>query len=193
MRMFTEIQRDIRMFHLSYRGRRDTPKIKNFTVVPICTFQRRHIYIDTEALYQILASIKLVPKKCGKQKSKKGKIKMINITRDEFTCAQKKGKPKDLEKKRDIVMKSWSLYFDMNKIGKWVNFKKDFNEMICSDGVSVSIMYDKPKVPPPVLSDQELLAEYRAKKFKYELGNDPAERTWNATVRRDLATKEEVQ
>lgn len=42
------------------------------------------------------------------------------------------------------------------------------------------------------MDNQELLQRYLAGEFFYELGIDPGERTYNATVRRDTRTGEEV-
>lgn len=193
IRMWTEIQREINIFHQVYKDRRDKPQIKNFTVVPMCSFQRRHIRIDTDVLYEILAKVKeeddgkvkekdgekakcLLPKKCGMTR-KDGTTKWRNFTKT------------DLYKNE---MGGWSLFFDMEKILKLRNNKNDFHFQLLSDGVSVSIQYQEPKHKPAEISDEEVLRQYRAGVFKYELGIDPGMRTWNATVRRCIRTKEEV-
>ncbi|XP_031618637.1 uncharacterized protein LOC116337846 [Contarinia nasturtii] len=177
IRMWSEIQRDIRNFHFAYEDRRDKPQIKNFVVVPMCTFQRRHIRIDTDALYVILSNAKLVPRKCGKRTRKDGTTNFKNITSNEF---------------RTNKILSWNLFFDVEKILKLVHNKKEFDSQICSDGVSVSLMYKKPKVPPVETTDDEIKAMYDSNELKYAVGCDPGMRTWNASVRRDLHTKEEV-
>lgn len=179
IRMWTEIQRDIHNFHLTYSNRRDKPKrIQNFAVVPMCSFQRRHIKIDTAALYNILAKLKLVPKKCGKLIDKKGNPKLINITQNEFG--------------RDPIG-SWNLFFDVEKIRKLKHNQQNFHGMICSDGVSATILYERPKEQPTEVSDEEVRRQYRAGVFHYELGIDMGYRTWNATVRRSINTGEEVK
>lgn len=184
MRMWTEIQRDINMFHLAYKDRHDKPRIQNFVVVPMCSFQRRHIRIDTDTLYEILAKVKedgkdkecLLPKKCGMTR-KDGTVKWRLFTKTDFY-------------KNEIG--GWSLFFDMEKMLKLRNNKNDFHCQLLSDGVSVSILYEEPKHKPPEISDEDLLQQYRAGVFNYELGIDPGMRTWNATVRRSTRTNEEV-
>ncbi|XP_031636640.1 uncharacterized protein LOC116349379 [Contarinia nasturtii] len=177
IRMWIHIQREIQWYHNEYKCRRDAPQIKNFVVVPMCSFQRRHIRIDTDALYTILASVKLVPLKCGLKKRKDKTTNSINITSNEF--------------RRNKIL-SWNLFFNVEKVQQLVHFKKYFDFQICSDGVSVSMMYKKPKLPPLEISDAEIMKMYKGNKLKYAIGCDPGMKTWNASVRRDLDTKEEV-
>lgn len=195
LRMWLNIQRDIHRFHLAFAGLNlqwnrfsklplefprpefpRPPEISNFVAIPMCTFQRRHIRIDTDVLYNILGGIKETPRKIGKR-IKKGIEQMRNITFDEF---------------RSNITGSWNLYFDMDKINELVKNKKRFVHQIVSDGVSVTVLYDRPireAVPP---DDNEIRRLYEAGAFAYELGMDPGMRTWNATVRYDLNTGEEV-
>lgn len=146
----------------------------------MCSFQRRHIRIDTQALYRILCKIEIVPTKDGKRMDENGKPKPIKVTEAEF-----------FEDKID----QWNLYFDVEKILELVHYKKEFDCQICSDGVSVSIMYKKPKVQPVEITDQEVIRRYGSDcldRFIFELGVDPGMRTWNAAVRRNILTSEEV-
>lgn len=177
IRMWTEIQRAIQMFHITFSIRRDKPKIRNFAVVPMCSFQRRHIRIDTATLYKILAKVKLLPKKCGAKKAKDGHVNWINITANEFLR-----NPID----------SWNLFFDVEKMLRLSHNKRNFHGQICSDGVSATIIYDKPKVEPSEPSDEQVRRMFISGFIRYLLGIDPGERTYNATVRRDLITGEEV-
>lgn len=179
MRMWIEIQRDIHRFHITYKGRPDKPNgIKSFVVVPMCTFQRRHIRIDTDVLYRILCSTDLVPKRLhGRQKKNATEPRMCNISFDQFT-------------QLNSGLDSWNLFFDMDKINQYVHGKKTCHKQILSDGVSASIVYDKPKQEASEVSDEALIAHYG--NFVYELGIDMGMRTWNATVRRDILTEEEV-
>lgn len=195
MRMWMLIQRDIHRFHLEYaelnrewyRFKKSPltepepvlpqpPEITNFTVVPTCTFQRRHIRIDTDALYNILCAIKEVPRKCG-MTTKKGKVKMRNIELNEF-LSNKTG--------------SWSLFFDLDEINRQVKHKKPFAHKIMSDGVSVSILYHRPVQEAVLLDDEETRRKWLEGEFANELGIDPGMRTWNATVRYNFITGEEV-
>lgn len=177
LRMWTEMQRDIHMFHIAYADRRDKPKIHNFAVVPICSFQRRHIRIDTDALYNILCNVKKIPQKIGNRKMKDGTVDSVNISPDEF---------------RKNPIASWNLFFDVERMLNFVHYTREFRCQICSDGVAATILYDAPKVEAEGKSDEEVIRMYRAKLFAYELGIDPGYRTWNATVRRNILTGEEV-
>lgn len=195
MRMWLYIQRDIHRFHLAfgdlhlqwYRFKKkplefprpefpEPPKIKNFTVVPMCTFQRRHIRIDTDALYNILGGIKETPRKLGAP-TKKGTVKMRNITCKEFMSN---------------MNGSWSAFFDMDKINSQVRNKKRFVHQIVSDGVSVTVLYDRPEQAVALIDDEEIRRRHEAGEFDYELGIDPGMRTWNAAVRYCFKTNEEV-
>lgn len=177
LRMWTEIQRDIHLFNIAYKDRRDKPKIRNFAVVPICSFQRRHIRIDTDALYNILCKVKAIPKKTGNRKLKDGTSNFVNIGSNEF---------------RKNPIASWNLFFDVDKMLKLAHNKREFHGQILTDGVAATILYDTPKVQAEEISDEEVIEMYRAKLFTYELGIDPGYRTWNATVRKNIRTGEEV-
>lgn len=177
IRMWTEIQRDIHMFNIAYNGHPKKPKIRNFAVVPICSFQRRHIRIDTRALYDILAKVNLLPKKCSAKKAKNGKVNQINITMEEFSRNR---------------IGSWNLFFDVDQILKLSHIKRDFHCQIVSDGVSATILYDKPKVQPVELSDEQVCEKLESGEITIVAGMDPGDKTYNATVCLDLTTGEEV-
>lgn len=80
----------------------------------------------------------------------------------------------------------------MGKIISQVRNKKQFINQIVSDGVSVTVLYDQPKretVPP---SNEQIRQRLSAGEFSYILGIDPGMRTWNAAVRYNYNTGEEV-
>lgn len=197
--MWINIQRDIDRFHHAiddlrcswnyYREapqyfprprRPQPPRIKNFAAIPVCTFQRKHIKICTTVLYEILCKIAKIPKKCG-MTTKKGTVNEINITRTEFNSNQ---------------TGSWDLFFDMNKINSLASNHQTFSHVILSDGVSCSVQFKQPKAgdlgDEDGLTDEEIQRMWLAGEFAYELGIDPGMRTWNAAVRRDWRTGEEV-
>lgn len=178
MYMWIAIQRYIALYNQTYRDRRDKPQIKNFVVVPMCSFQRRHILIDTNALYHIVCKSNQVPKKLGNIVAKDGTRNWINVDSTEF------GKNK---------IGSWNLFFDVDKILKLVHKKKEFDCQIVSDGVSASIRYLKPKHPPAEFTDDQVHAMYEAGHFTYATGIDPGMKTWCAVVRHNLITGEEVK
>lgn len=189
--MWLQIQRDIQNFQHAFAHIRNSwnlyrkfplyvqrptapepPEIHNFAAIPMCSFQRRNIRIDSDVLYRLLCETDLVPKKDGKRKDK------INIKYPEFS--------KDM-------YGNWNRVFDLDKITKMVHGKKTFDFQILSDGVSVTMLFTKPKTPEVPVSKEEVLAQYHAGVFFYELGIDPGMRTWNATVRRNIKTGEEVK
>lgn len=196
LRMWLQIQRHVHNFHLAfahvynswdlfrkyplnvtqptYHGTTvipEPPTISNFTAIPNCSFQRRHVRIDTDVLYRLLCETKQVPKKMGKYQA------WINIKPEEFHRNPAGG---------------WRLFFDVDKIVKMVKGKKAFDHQIVSDGVSVTVLYLKPIRPEPKISNEELVRRLAAGEFVYEAGVDPGMRTWNATVRRNVFTGGEV-
>lgn len=190
--MWLKIQRYIHQFQHTYRNVNNSwnlfarfpefvqrpeaerpPKCKNFTIIPMCKFQRRHIRIDTDQLYKLVCKLQIVPKKFGQRKN----MAPVNITQNEF-LHDKSG--------------SWNLFFDREKIDKMVHSNRRFDNAIVSDGVSVTVCYLKPKEQQMPISDAEVLRSYDGGHFYYILGIDPGERTYNATVRKNIYTNEEV-
>lgn len=195
LRMWINIQRDIHHFHLAFADIRQSwayhraaprnvtrptipepPKIANFAAIPMCTFQRRHVRIDTDVLYNILCAVKEVPRKLG-MPTKKGKVKMRNITQNDFRLNE---------------AGSWDLFFDRAKIDRQVKSKKPFPYQILSDGVSATLLYSKPQEPECTITNEEIVNRLEDGQLSYEIGIDPGMRTWNAAVRRNLLTGEEV-
>lgn len=189
--MWLHIQRDIQNFQHAFAHVRNSwnlfrkfplyvqrptipepPKILNFAAIPMCTFQRRHIRIDTDVLYRLLCKTKLVQTKMGKRE------KPINITQTEFFAD-----------KSD----NWYRFIDLDKIAQMVKGKKAFDFQLISDGVAATVLYLKPKQPEVPISKAEVLRQYNAGLFYYLLGIDPGMRTYNATVRRNINTGEEVK
>lgn len=88
---------------------------------------------------------------------------------------------------------SWNLFFDLDRVNKSVKYKKEFGLSIVTDGVSCSVLFEKPQQQAASeLDNKEVLRRYEAGEFYYELGMDPGMRTWNATVRRSIRTGKEV-
>lgn len=200
LRMWLEIQRHVQNFNLAYANIRNSwylfrkyplyvtkptvlepPHINNFVVIPMCSFQRRHIRIDTDVLYQLLCAAKnktekrtepLLPRKIGKNGN------WINITAAEF---------------RRNPTGSWGLFFDTEKIVSMVRGKKEFDNSILTDGVSVTVCYLRQSRPVSAIPNEEVIRQYEGGKFWYELGIDPGMKTWNSTVRKDIRTGEEVR
>ncbi|XP_055295689.1 uncharacterized protein LOC129565154 [Sitodiplosis mosellana] len=196
LRMFMNIQRDIHNFHLSFANLRQSwnlfrkyplyvqqpefpepPEITTFTVIPKCTFQRRHVKIDTDALHNILCGIKAMQRTKGTRVLRNGEYQQRWISQTEF-------------KERG----GWRLFFNMDEIIKLVKNKKEFGDSIISDGVSASVLFKFPKQSKTVADEDEAETKrkYFAGEFAYALGIDPGMRTFIASVRLDLKTGEET-
>lgn len=176
--VYANVRRDWNLFrkHPQYVTRPylpEPPEIHNFSAIPICSNQRRHIRIDTEVLYSLLAEIGHVPKKVGKTKAKP----LVMIKPNEFRANEVGG---------------WGLFFDTSKISAMVKGKKQFNLQIVTDGVSATVIYRRPKRAKPASMKETVRWLLSLGFFYYILGIDPGMRTFNATVRRDLRTGEEV-
>lgn len=144
------------------------PFIKNLAVIPICTPQRAHIMFCNTELFQMMRETGCCPK------DEEGKL----IESKEVTESQQH---------------YWAQIFDLPKIKRLGKRKKQFHYSIVTDGVSVSILYEKKIIDSEaVLSKEEIIRRYLNGEFVYELGIDPGMKTWNATVRRTIATGKEV-
>lgn len=144
----------------------EIPKIKNLSVIPICSFQRKYVDMDTDVLYRMLAKNKKLPKKTGEEVG----AGYVCRHKDQF----------------------WREYFNFPKINRILRNKR-FNYHIESDGIGVSIHYLVPKNMTKKLIDDDLVRKrYNDGFYSYELGIDPGMKTWNATVRRNIDTGKEV-
>lgn len=169
MPMWLTMQQYIDEFHdEQQRNGVRVPKIKNLSVVPICSHMRKPIRIDADVLYRMLCETKLIPLGENKRQVVVG-----------FVCQNKEY--------------FFNQIFNMDKIHRILKSNKEFHYQIVSDGVSVSILY---KVPKRVL--QEMQNDHIVKKryfegfYVYEIGIDPGMKTWLAVVRRHINTGKEV-
>lgn len=144
------------------------PKIRNLAVIPICSFTRTHYTIDTKTLRYLLCELKLVPKnEDGNQLSEKEFFKYKEW------C--------------------WGQFFDMGEIQSLVRGKKEFRFRIQSNGQAVSLHYDVDKIESKPFDKDAVVKKYRNGGFPIELGIDPGDKTWNATVQRNTETEKEVK
>lgn len=168
--MWLQMQREIDDFHIwAEINTIEIPKIKNLKVIPIASHLRKYIQIDADALYRIMAELKILPKIEG-------------IPADKMcghVCSHKEH--------------YFNEIFDLPKIERIVKGKKKFRCHIYSDGVGASVLYNVDKNEVKKLVDDGILKKrYLDGEFIYELGIDPGMKTWNATVRRHIPTKKEV-
>lgn len=170
MSMWIKIQRQIEKFHiehnpLQFRGHiPNPPKIKNFSAVPLCNFQLKHIKIDNTELTEIATR------------------KMKTFEKEDKYWQYDDNRPD-----------CWSSIFDLDKIRKIGKQHKDFYYQFVSDSVSVSLMYVKKKRMTDGETQLKMISvDLNKGKIIYELGIDPGMRTYNATVRRTVKTNKEV-
>lgn len=95
-------------------------KIRNFVVVPMCSYQRKHIKIDTSVLCRILCSRNIQPPS-GKIGARGQQLKM---------------------REKDFTKGHWNQYVDMGRIHRMAKHKQ-FEYSIVTDGVAASILYTK--------------------------------------------------
>lgn len=175
LKMWIQIQRQIEAFHVNHPRTEDptTPKIRNFSAIPLCNFQLKHIKIDHTELTEICT-----------RKSQMGTFKNVDDNNNDNQNANNN---------RDDC---WGSVFDMDKIrrieGKEDNVnRKKFHYQFVSDSVSISLIYTKKK-SNSVDNVQKISDDYNTNQIIYELGIDPGMKTWNATVRRTVSTNKEV-
>lgn len=144
------------------------PKIKNLSVIPICSHLRKPIKIDGDVLYRMMCETKIMPK------NENGIQPTVG-----YACQHKEF--------------YFGEIFNMAKINRILKTNKRFHYHIVTDGVSASILY---KVPKKVLeqmeSDNLVKKKYYDGFYVYELGIDPGMKTWLAVVRRHIDTGKEV-
>lgn len=170
--LWLNLQQSIDMYHdwqqqQQQNGLR-TPKLKNLSVIPICSHMRKHIRIDADVLYRMLCETKLI----GKDENG------IQPT-GSYVCANKEWYFKGV--------------FNVDKINRMLKANKTFHYQIVSDGVSASILYTVPQtVLETMQSDGIVKRKYYDGQFVYEIGMDPGMKTWVAVVRRHIDTGKEV-
>lgn len=168
MPMWLTMQRFIDEFHdwQQQNGLR-APKIKNLSVVPICSHMRKPIRIDGDVLYRMMCETKTIPRKDGKQ---------VDVG---YIC-----------KNHEYY---FNRIFNMEKINRILKANKQFHYHIVCDGVSASILYKVPKrVLEQMQNDNIVKKRYFEGMYVYELGIDPGMKTWLAVVRRHINTGKEV-
>lgn len=118
----------------------------------------------------------------------KFKLKHVKFDTNEI---QRMANLKEFSSSIDKQGNCWDSLFDMTKIREMGRRNKRFHPCFLSDSVSASMMYVKPKREA---NDQteKILEDLENNRIVYELGIDPGMKTWNATVRRTLATNKEV-
>lgn len=174
--MWLDMQKRIDVYHQWYemfsnflKPLINVPKIKNLSVIPICSHLRKAVKIDSDVLYRMLCETKLITKDENGIQHKSG-----------FICQHKE--------------QYFNEIFNIEHINRVLKANKQFRYHVVSDGVSVSILYNVPKNILVQLENDELVRKkYYDGFYVYELGIDPGMKTWNATVRRHIDSGKEVR
>lgn len=172
--MWTEMQRAFEEDNIRRRlaGERKGKKNKsNFTVVPLSSFQRKFIQVDTREVYNILNNAGKLPR--NYEKSKRGAQMSV----------------KEFYEHED---EQWSRLFNMDTIWKLARNKHQFRFHFLSDGESVCLHYDAPLRQPETQQLELIRQEYFDELFDDEIGIDPGMNMKTAIVRRDIRTGAEV-
>lgn len=150
------------------------PKVNNFTVVPLSDYHLKHTRFDHTNCYNLTSSFKVLPR------YRNEKTKRLN----------NRSKGSYENDKRAL----WNIFFDMDKIDKMGKNWKGFNFQFLTDGVSVSLLFKKKEKPAKYNFPNLLMIflKYMCCYFVFEIGIDPGDKTWLAAVRRNIATKIEV-
>ena len=118
--MWLNMQAEIDAFHLWAQANNITiSKIKNLVVIPIRSFMRTNIKIDTDVLYRFMAETKILPV----ENNVRAKVDDVYRQQEHY----------------------WNEFFDFKKINCILKRRKQFNYTILTDGVSVSVLYLVPK------------------------------------------------
>lgn len=169
MSMWLTMQQYIDEFHqFQQQNGLRAPKIRNLSVVPICSHMRKCIRIDGDVLYRMMCETNTIPRDEKGNQIKGGEV---TSNRNYF----------------------FDQIFNMEKINRILKTNKEFHYQIVSDGLSASILYKVPKrVLEQMLNDRIVKERYYSGLYMYELGIDPGMKTWLAVVRRYINTGKEV-
>jgi len=150
------------------------PKVNNFTVVPLSDYHLKHTRFDHTDCYNLTSSFKALPTHKNPRTGRKNRESKESYKNDKWAL--------------------WNILFDMDKIDKMGKNWKGFNFQFQTDGVSVSLLFKKKEKPAKYNFPNLLMIflKYMCCYFVFEIGIDPGDKTWLAAVRRNIATKIEV-
>lgn len=190
--MFLRIQRDVEQFLIDtefetgqwniFNSDRNNnleptvprpPKVKNFTVVPLCDYKLKHTRFDQKDCYALASKWDLLPKH-----------------RNPVTRRMNRREREYYNDRKDEL---WNLLFNMDKIrriGK--RLAPYFHFQIVTDGTTASVLFKKPKKESNFFCLLMVFIKYMLGYFVFEIGVDPGDKTWIAGVRRNIQTKVEV-
>lgn len=165
MPMWLTMQREIEAENMRRSGNKhQLGHIRNFAVVPICAFTRKFVELDSHEIYDLLNKGGALPRVYSKSvKGRIIKVKEFNLNPESH----------------------WNLLFDMDKIRKLARNKHTFRFHMLTDGVSVSLHYNKPNREPLTSQIDIIRQQFEEGRVDNEIGIDPNMHTWMAVVRRD--------
>lgn len=154
------------------------PTVHNFTVVPMCRFQLKHVRFDHADIHALTNNTT--------------DLKQIwNEKTGNFNIPQK-------AYYNDRKEELWGIMFNMKQIKRIAkkNKRKHFHFQILTDSVSASLLFKKPK-QNNIIDHEAVKSMIRAKYgegyYVYEIGIDPGDKTYIAAVIRNIRTGVEVR
>lgn len=172
------------------------PKVRNLAVIPICNFQRKHVAVDNYSLYKVICEM-FARRSAENEAAAEGKVK----AEDQKGEKEKKKAGKSREtisynQFREHQQWYWDNIFDLPKIRRLAKekdgSKRKFRFRILSDGVSVSLQFDIKRAKVQSIDMKKIKQQLLDGFFRYIIGIDPGDKTWNATTRRTVASGKEV-
>lgn len=161
--IFVKIQRAI------HHHQQNEISVRNFTVVPMHSFKRKHIRLDTDAYYRLLQQIKLCPLVPSRSKKKtKPKVGM------DFTRFMRE------------KSKHWFSFFNKPKFKRMEKQQKKFHYQIVSDGVAASVLFENRNRKSTRAADtREIQRKYNEHVYENQCGIDLGYKLWVACVKKN--------
>ncbi|XP_031640679.1 uncharacterized protein LOC116352316 [Contarinia nasturtii] len=149
------------------------PKIRNFTVIPICDSKLKHIKFDQDDLMSLLAQWKVVPK-------------IFNNDHGGHNMYSRNYYKENEDE-------AWAILFNMDKINEIKKPNQQFHHMIVCDSVSASVLYrtPKPEIENTELHRQRIKQKLENNEYKYIVAIDPGMKTYLAGIRRNIEDRTE--
>lgn len=186
--LFIKIQREIAEYQSQCHRNSLKIEVRNFKVVPIHSHRRKHIRIDNTTFKFILQHLKIHPTKTNHKTGRK-----VTLDAHEFNNA--------LDSTAHYNP-YWFQFLNWKKIRSIQRQNKKFNYQLVTDGVSVSIEFQRLNIEPAPPSFQELVEQQSAKyklfaqrlanqAYDVIIGLDPGYKLFIAAVLKNIRTNEE--
>lgn len=158
---------------------------KGFIVLPISSWQRRHIRIDTDAYLRLLQELNLDPKVRTKLKGKRAQEKpFVQMNFETFNKNRTVYWLDDSGKQKTKAVKKG--FFSNKVITNMERGGKMFSFQIHTDGISATVLFEYQKTKNCEKDPEKYTSELRQmiseKKFDRKIGIDPGYKIWIGAV-----------